>query len=114
MQPRRILRIAACSFLILVAIIAITAWRTSPHVRVQASQNFVSDIPDSEFALIQIGYKIAPVPLNLSNKDPALVGLGSFLVNAVGDCNGCHTGGGPPNFNYAAGHNPYFGRARKG
>ncbi|HEY3840903.1 MAG TPA: hypothetical protein VGL72_30230 [Bryobacteraceae bacterium] len=34
--------------------------------------------------------------------------MGSYLVNAVGDCNGCHTSGGPPNFNYAANHNPYF------
>ena len=64
-------------------------------------------------ALIAIGFKIAPVPLNLQGKDPNLVGLGSFLVNAVGDCNGCHTAGGPPNFNYAAGGNPYFGQAKK-
>src|SRR5215469_1875599 len=57
---------------------------------------------------IKIGFKIAPVPLNLTGKDRDLVGLGSYLVNAVGDCNGCHTAGGPPNFNYAAGGNPYF------
>lgn len=113
MQPHRILRIAACFFLALVAIFATTAWRSSQHVRAQVSQNFVPDIPDSEATLIQIGFKISPVPLNLSNKDPALVGYGSFLVNAVGDCNGCHTGGGPPNFNYAAGHNPYFNQPAK-
>jgi hypothetical protein len=57
---------------------------------------------------IKIGFKIAPVPLNLAGKDRALVGLGSYLVNAVGDCNGCHTAGGPPNFNYTATGNPYF------
>jgi hypothetical protein len=66
----------------------------------------------SEGALIQLGYSIAPVPLNLSGKDQNLVGLGSYLVNAVGDCNGCHTAGGPPNFNYAAGRNPYFGQPK--
>ena len=31
-------------------------------------------------------------------------------MNAVGDCNGCHTGGGIPNLDYAAGRNPYFGQ----
>jgi hypothetical protein len=57
---------------------------------------------------VRIGFKIAPVHLNLDGKDRDLVGLGSYLVNAVGDCNGCHTAGGPPNFNYAPGGNPYF------
>ena len=71
---------------------------------VQAQNN------DNEESLIQRGFQIAPVPLNMGGKNRALVGLGSFLVNAVGDCNGCHTGGGPPNFNYAAGGNPYFGQ----
>jgi hypothetical protein len=56
------------------------------------------------------GFAIAPVPLNMGTLDPNLVGLGSYLVNAIGDCNGCHTSGGPPNFNYAAGGNPYFGQ----
>jgi hypothetical protein len=50
----------------------------------------------SEGALVQLGYSIAPVPLNLTGKDQNLVGLGSYLVNAVGDCNGCHTAGNPP------------------
>jgi len=62
---------------------------------------------------IQIGLAIAPVPLNLVGKNIALVGWGSYLVNAVGDCNGCHTSGGPPNFNYVAGRNPYFGQPKK-
>src|ERR1019366_606000 len=62
---------------------------------------------------IQQGLAIAPVPLNMAGLDPSLVGLGSYLVNAVGDCNGCHTGGTPPNFNYVAGKNPYFGQPTK-
>lgn len=65
---------------------------------------------DDEASLIQIGYRIAPVPLNMKGRNPALVGLGSFIVNAQGDCNGCHTAGAPPNFNYANGGNPYFGQ----
>jgi hypothetical protein len=66
-----------------------------------------------ETSLIQIGFQIAPVPLNLEGKNPALVGLGSFIVNGQSDCNGCHTAGAPPNFNYANGGNPYFGQKQK-
>ena len=51
---------------------------------------------------IRQGFRISPVPLNLRGKNPALVGLGSYLVNAVGGCNDCHT---CPS--YAPGHNPY-------
>ena len=64
-------------------------------------------------SLIKIGFEIAPVPLNLEGKNRDLVGLGSFIVNAQGDCNSCHTAGGPPNFNYANGANPYFGQQTK-
>lgn len=76
----------------------------SPHVQAQNDQN------SDEGSLIRIGFAIAPVPLNMTGKSPALVGLGSFIVNGQSDCNGCHTAGGPPNFNYAAGGNPYFGQ----
>ena len=68
---------------------------------------------DDEDSLVKIGFEIAPVHLNLEGKNRALVGLGSFIVNAQGDCNGCHTAGGPPNFNYANGGNPYFGQRTK-
>jgi len=67
----------------------------------------------SEAALIQQGFAIAPVPLNLAGLDQNLVGLGSYIVNAVGDCNGCHNAGIPPNFNYAVGGNPYFNQPAK-
>jgi len=61
---------------------------------------------DSEEANIRRGFEIAPVPLNLRHKDADLVGLGSYLVNAVGDCNGCHSAGPPSEF--SVGGNPYF------
>jgi hypothetical protein len=64
-----------------------------------------------EFSRIRQGFAIAPVPLNLNGKNPTqvdLVGLGSYWVNAVSDCNFCHTAGGAPNFNFLTGHNPYF------
>ena len=57
---------------------------------------------------IRRGFAIAPVPLNLEGKNCALVGLGSFIVNGHADCDGCHSSGGPPNFNYANGQNPYL------
>ena len=51
---------------------------------------------------VQIGFSISPVKLNLNDKDPELVGLGSYIVNAQGGCNDCHT---CPS--YAPGHNPF-------
>jgi len=58
-----------------------------------------------EESRIQRGFEIAPVPLNLQGKNRALVGLGSYIVNAVGDCNGCHSAG--PQTEFAPGGNPY-------
>jgi len=40
---------------------------------------------------VRRGFAIAPVPLDLAEKNPALVGKGSYLVNGVGLCNDCHT-----------------------
>ena len=51
---------------------------------------------------VQQGLRIAPVKLNLKDKDIELVGLGSYIVNAQGGCNDCHT---CPS--YAPGHNPF-------
>ena len=51
---------------------------------------------------IQTGFRISPVRLNLKDKDPELVGLGSYIVNAQGGCNDCHT---CPS--YAPGYNPF-------
>lgn len=57
-------------------------------------------------AQIRRGYEIVPVPLNLKGKDRQLVGLGSYWVNAIADCNGCHTS--DPSAEFASGGNPYF------
>jgi len=61
---------------------------------------------ESDEAMIRKGYEIAPVPLNLAHKDRDLVGLGSYLVNAVAGCNGCHTANAATE--YTTGGNPYF------
>ena len=51
------------------------------------------------------GLAITPVPVNVRGLDRQLVGLGSYLVNAGGGCNDCHTS--PP---YAPGGDPYKGQ----
>ena len=38
---------------------------------------------DNESSKIQQGLAIAPVPLKLTGKNRALVGLGSYIVNAI-------------------------------
>jgi hypothetical protein len=55
---------------------------------------------------IAIGIQIAPVPLNFERRDRRLVGLGSYLVNAQMDCNGCHSQG--PATEYIGPGNPYL------
>jgi hypothetical protein len=40
---------------------------------------------------IQRGFAVAPVHLDLKGRNRALVGLGSYIVNAQGGCNDCHT-----------------------
>src|SRR5713101_960184 len=60
---------------------------------------------------IEQGFDIAPVPLNLDGKNRALVGLGSYIVNAQADCNGCHNPG-PGANQFLPGGNPYFGQPK--
>jgi len=43
---------------------------------------------------VEQGFAISPIPtshLSLNGKDIELVGYGSYLVNAMGDCSGCHS-----------------------
>ena len=65
-----------------------------------------ADEGNNEDSKIQLGFAIAPVPLNLKGKDRALVGLGSYIVNAQADCNGCHTLN--PGVEYTPPGNPYL------
>lgn len=61
---------------------------------------------DSDENLVRIGLRIAPSFINKEGKDRNLVGLGSFIVNAQADCNGCH--GSDPSNEYLPTNNPYF------
>jgi hypothetical protein len=60
-------------------------------------------VPSAQGSKIQAGANIAPVPLNMAGLNPALVREGSYIVNAQGGCNDCHT---VPS--YAAGGNPFM------
>ncbi len=45
-------------------------------------------------SIVEQGFAASPIPedkLNLFGTDRALVGRGSYLVNAAADCNGCHS-----------------------
>ena len=59
-------------------------------------------------SIVKQGLAIAPVHLDLRGKNPALVGLGSYLVNAVSECNDCHT-----RPHYLTGGNPFNGEPEK-
>lgn len=58
-------------------------------------------------ARVAKGLAIAPVPLDMAGKDKDQVGFGSYLVNAVGGCNDCHT-----NPSYKAGSDPFMGQTK--
>jgi hypothetical protein len=109
MESQRIAKLAVGSIVTLGAIFLLGVFGSSPRVQAQ-------NAPDGyEASLIDQGFDIAPVHLNLAGKDRNLVGLGSYLVNAVGDCNGCHSGGALPLgfYPYVTGKNPYFKQPAK-
>lgn len=62
----------------------------------------------SEQERIDLGFEIAPVPLDMQGRNPRLVGLGSYMVNAVGACLDCHTN--PP---FLPGGDPYMGQPKQ-
>jgi hypothetical protein len=88
--------IAGCAGLILVGALI------NPS-RVIADDERGSGDDDSK---IELGLQIAPVHLTFARRNRSLVGLGSYIVNAVSECNGCHSAGDPTAF--VPGHNPFF------
>lgn len=90
-----------------IAIVGVVITVSSIHVpRVNAQ----SDNDSNANSKIQIGFAIAPVTLNMAGKNPAQVGLGSYIVNTEG-CNDCHSAGPPTE--YSPGFNPYFGQSKQ-
>lgn len=101
MKLNRIVRAAAIA-VSTAGIIGLTGMQLLTH-KVHAQEE-----SDSEAQLIEIGLKIAPPFIKMDGKDPALVGLGSFIVNAQADCNGCH--GSDPANEFLVPGNPYLRR----
>ncbi len=65
-------------------------------------------LPAQGGSTVQRGAVVAPVPLNMKGLNPALVREGSYIVNAQGGCNDCHT---YPS--YAVGGNPFIGETEQ-
>ena len=59
-------------------------------------------------AAVQKGLQISPVTLDFTGRDRNQVGYGSYLVNAAGGCNDCHT-----NPNYRPDGDPFKGMPKK-
>jgi hypothetical protein len=110
------------AFFVVVAVVALVTLAAKasqdPTAAAQSAQSAsaaasitITSLPASMGTLeerIQRGFAIAPVALNLKGKNVAFVGLGSYIVNAQGGCNDCHTN--PP---YAPGGDPFQGQPRK-
>src|SRR5437870_12800090 len=92
--------IGSCAALAVVVLVGMSI--TSPRGQAYGDNN------GGKESEIRQGFAIAPVPLNLDGKNRALVGLGSYLVNAVADCNGCHG----PLLEFAPGGDPYQGQPK--
>src|SRR6516164_2675582 len=95
---KRILIFAGTTIVLFVAVTLIS----NPRVKGNDGDRHGGDREDDRNLEVQIGFSISPVKLNLKDKDPELVGLGSYIVNAQGGCNDCHT---CPT--YKPGHNPF-------
>lgn len=84
------------------AVVATGTWNLVNTRAVHAQTPVVYDA-----AAVKKGLDISPVPLDFTGKDRNQVGYGSYLVNAMGGCNDCHTN--PP---YKAGGDPFRGQTK--
>ena len=91
------------------ALAGIAVWVAALTLTAAATRDDDHGRGDDE-SRIQEGLEMAPVHLDMHRKDRALVGLGSYLVNAVGDCNGCHPG---PSGQYELGGDPFQGQPKR-
>ncbi len=89
MKSNTAIGIACCGFLLLISVTI--AAQKRPGFENSKDGDQASSEDNSR---IQVGFDYAReqhITLNLREKNRALVGLGSYLVNAVGGCNDCHT-----------------------
>src|SRR5688500_13613603 len=97
------LRVRQLTMSVLGAVFAIGAGAMfhTPFANAQSAYTY-------DAASVQKGLAISPVPLDFAGRDRNQVGYGSYLVNAMGGCNDCHT-----NPNYQADGDPFKGMAKK-
>jgi hypothetical protein len=95
--------LATLTFVTAIATTASNDQETQEELEAQATPP--RPLLDTFGARIARGFEIAPVRLNLTGKNRQLVGLGSYIVNAQGGCNDCHTN--PP---FLPGGDPFLGQ----
>jgi hypothetical protein len=79
---------AAMKNLLLFAIVASIVLASDRIARADDDEGTISS------SLVRQGLAISPIPpekLDFAGKSKSTVGLGSYLVNGVGDCSGCHS-----------------------
>ena len=84
------------TFKLVIGLGAATFLLTCTLVMVGAAQGPAGTVtsPEEDSSRIKSGFDYAKsqgITLDLKGKNRGLVGLGSYLVNAVGGCNDCHT-----------------------
>jgi hypothetical protein len=103
-KTRPILKLLGASVVLVAITVLLLSFKTP---RVSAGPESDRDQDERE---VRIGFEIAPVPLHMEGRhrhlDRRLVGLGSYIVNAQSDCNGCHSQG--PATEYIGPGNPYL------
>jgi hypothetical protein len=111
MYKRAIVMVVLVSGMLIAAAAADAASKSNGSAQAAGAQGAMRRQSDDNFgsdeARVKRGLEIAPVALDLHGRNRALVGLGSYIVNAQGGCNDCHTWP-----NYAANGDPYRGQPR--
>ena len=105
---RRAWLVAAAAVVLVFSVLKISAAASAVEDEQTARTEKARPTGDPELDRILKGFEIAPVPLNMRNRNKDLVGLGSYIVNAQGGCNDCHTN--PP---YAPGGDPFLGEPKQ-
>ena len=89
MNSRIIVGVGAAAFVVCLGLVVVRAQPQNAQARGgHESEGF------DDASRVQVGFRYARqqgIELDFRRKDRALVGLGSYLVNAVGGCNDCHT-----------------------
>ena len=89
MRPKVLIGVVAVLFTVSAGRAILSADRDNDN-----DQGRPGEIHKDDDPRVAVGFKYAKdqgIKLNLQHKDNDLVGLGSYLVNAVGGCNDCHT-----------------------